>query len=154
MSAFECPPTLCGRSFHLGQPAAVGPHGGDPLLGHLDQHAAKRVAAAFVVGGEQSAADQLAEQPARHLVILAVGEGGDGREFIGILGGQAEFAPLSLDHRSLLVGLDEQLGAAGAFTEDCRDTADRQQRIARFFHLDAHHLDADADFEVGCEQNG
>ena len=83
----------------------------------LQLHAAEGVAAAFVVGGEDRAADQLAEQPGRDFVEACFAELGDRRELGGVLGGQLELAALAADGRALAVGFDvERL--VGAFAED------------------------------------
>ena len=69
-----------GRAFHLGEAAAIGADGGEHVVLPLQLHAAQGVAAAFVVGGEDRAADQLAEQPGRELVVARLAELGDRRE--------------------------------------------------------------------------
>ena len=63
-----------GGAFHLGQAAAVGADGGEHVVFPFELHAAQGVAAAFVVGGEDRAADQLAEQPGRELVVARFAE--------------------------------------------------------------------------------
>ncbi len=58
-----------GGAFHFGEAAAVGADGGEDVVLPFELDAAEGVAAAFVVGGEDRAADQLAEQPGRDFVV-------------------------------------------------------------------------------------
>ena len=51
-----------GRHFHFGQPTAVGADADDLVVGEFEQHAAQGIAAAFVIGGEDRAADQFFQQ--------------------------------------------------------------------------------------------
>ena len=90
-----------GRHFHLGQPAAVGADADDLVGRKFQEHAAQGIAAAFVVGGEHRAADQLFEQPGRKLVIFRFGKVGHRRKFVRVFGRQAELAAFAADHGRL-----------------------------------------------------
>ena len=90
-------PTRLGGAFHLGQPAAVGADGGEQVVLPFELHAAQGVAAALVVGGEDGAADQLAEEPAREFVAGRFAELGDRRELGRIGDRQLELAALAAD---------------------------------------------------------
>ena len=95
-------------AFHLGQPAAVGADGGEDVVLPFELHAAQGVAAAFVVGGEDRAADQLAEQPGRELVVARFAELRDGREIRADSRGQLELAAFAADGGAVAVGFDAE----------------------------------------------
>ena len=58
-----------GGAVHLGEAAAVGADGGEDVVFPLELDAAESVAAAFVVGGEDRAADKFAEEPGGDFVV-------------------------------------------------------------------------------------
>ncbi len=143
-----------GGAFHFGQTAAVGADGDDFLVADLQQHAAEGVAAAFVVGGEERAADQLAEAGGRKAREFFFGElrrpRGTRRGFRRRGGtrcarrGQACFAD-RLRACSL---------ASRVLAEDLTHLVDREDGGAGGFDFDAGDLNADADFEVGGQERG
>ena len=72
---------------HLREAAAIGADRGDHVVVEFQLHAAEGVAAAFVVGGEDRAADQLAEQPGRDFEVARLAEAADGGNSAGFSAG-------------------------------------------------------------------
>jgi hypothetical protein len=50
-------------SFHFREPAAIGANGGQQVVFEFELDATERVAAAFVIRGEDRSTDQFAKQP-------------------------------------------------------------------------------------------
>ena len=142
-----------GGAVHLGEAAAVGADGGEDVVFPLELDAAEGVAAAFVVGGEDRAADQFAEQAGRDFVVARFAELGDGREVLRVFRGELELAALAADRGAVVAGFDAERGVA-RFAEDGSEAGDRQHGGAGRFGFDAGHFVADADFEVGGHERG
>ena len=81
-------------------------------------------------------------------MVLALGKFGNRRKLFRIAGRQFEFAAVAADQRSLAVALDPQLGV-GRFADDQPKPVDRQNGVARGFHLDLVERNANAHLQIG-----
>ena len=142
-----------GGTFHFGQAAAIGADGDDFVGIHFQQYAAQGVAAAFVIGGEDGAADHFAEQAGGELVEFFFLEGGDVGEFVGVFLGQFPLAAVAADLRALAVAFQVQFFVS-RFAQDGTEAGDGQDGVAGGFDGHAGNADADADFQVGGHQHG
>ena len=141
-----------GRTFLPGQAAAVGGHGRDVVGRQLQQHAAQGVAAALVIGGENGAADDLAEEAGGQFVVTGFVEKSDGGKLVRILRRQLELAPLAADLDLAAVAFDGKLLVA-ALAQDREEPRDRQDDAARGLDADALHVDANPDLQVGAHED-
>jgi hypothetical protein len=139
--------------FHLGQAAAVRADGDDFLLVELDQHAAEGVAAAFHVGGELGAEDDLLEQRSGNDMVFFLVERRDRGKLSGVFAGELEFAPLPFDDRPLRGRFDLQLLVA-AFAEDSAEVGQRQDGASFLLHLHSFDRNANPNLHIGRHEDG
>ena len=86
-------------------------------------------------------------------MVFVFAEAGDGRELIGVFGGQAELAVLPGDYEVLAIGFDPQAGV-GSFSQNRVEPTDGEHGAAGGIDLHAGDLDAHADLQVGGHEDG
>lgn len=134
-----------------GQATAIGANPDNRVLRQFEEHAAERVMAALGIGGEHRAADHLAKEAGRNLVVTLFLKGGDIGKLIGVFRGQLELAPLSIDARRGAVAFDRQF-LIGRFAEDHAPPFDRQDNAPTGLDLNSRYVDSHAHFQVGGHQ--
>ena len=120
---------------------------------HFQQHTAQGIAAAFVIGGEDRAADDFAKQAGGQLVKFFFFEGRDVGKFVRIFAGEFPFAAFAADQRALRIAFQMQF-FVGAFAQNRAEAGDWQDGAAGGFDRDAGYGNANADFQVGGHERG
>ena len=143
-----------GRAVHLREAATIGADGGEDVVFPLELDAAEGVAAAFVVGREDRAANQFAEQAGRNFVVARFAELGDGREVLRVFRRELELAALAADRACRRCRTSMRNVASLLSRRMDPNRATGSTAAPGVVGFDASHFVADADFEVGGHQRG